>query len=232
MPPSCANSFIWALASFYHGRPSNTSSLSHGLWQASLPSRLLKPFVQSPSGFFLFLWNLFLPDTYNDSGYCQTGENPSFMDVNTTMNETPTCPAVGYQSASICVPVTVTPFAQTGITTTKCCGSPVVTSGREVCNGVRNGSCVFTISQDICVAVPVEFGAVASVGDSSTSCNGASDQDICTGCGEVRPFPRPLFLRYTAQKGSRLGAFPVICLCFRSTDRAPRRKKRRPAGIR
>ena len=102
------------------------------------------------------------------------------MDVNTTINETPTCPAVGYQSASICVPVTVTPFAQTGTTTTKCCGSPVVTSGRKVCNGVRNGSCVFTISQDICVAVPVEFG-------SYTSCNGASDQDICTGCGEVVP---------------------------------------------
>lgn len=112
MPPSCANSFVGALvlASLYHGRPSNTSSLSHGLWQASLPSRLLKPFVQSPSGFFLFLWNLFLPDTYNDSGYCQTGENPSFMDVNTTINETPTCPAVGYQSASIFVPVTVTPL--------------------------------------------------------------------------------------------------------------------------
>lgn len=154
------------------------------------------------------------------------------MDVNTPINETPTCPAVGYQSASICVPVTVTPFAQTGITTTKCCGSPVVTSGREVCNGVRNGSCVFTISQDICVAVPVEFGAVASVGDSYISCNGASDQDICTGCGEVRPFPRPLFLRYTAQKGSRLGALPAICLCLRSTDQVPRRKKCHPAGIR
>lgn len=30
------------------------------------------------------------------------------------LSETQTCPAVGYQSASICVPVTVTPFAQTG----------------------------------------------------------------------------------------------------------------------
>ena len=35
------------------------------------------------------------------------------------LNENQTCPAVGYQSASICVPVTVTPFAQTGMTTTK-----------------------------------------------------------------------------------------------------------------
>lgn len=48
------------------------------------------------------------------------------------LNEAQTCPTVGYQSASICVPVTVTPFAQTGMTTTKCCGNPVVTPGREV----------------------------------------------------------------------------------------------------
>lgn len=75
----------------------------------------------------------------------------------------------------ICVPVTVTPFAQAGITTTKCCGDPVVTPGREVCAGVKNGSCFLTITQDICVAVPVEFGAVATVGDSYINCNGASE---------------------------------------------------------
>ena len=85
------------------------------------------------------------------------------------LNETQTCPAVGYQSASICVPVTVTPFAPTGVTMTKCCGEPVVTPGREVCGGLKNGSCVFTITQDICVAVPVEFGAIATVGDTSSA---------------------------------------------------------------
>ena len=98
------------------------------------------------------------------------------------LSENQTCPAIGYQSASICVPVTVTPYAQTGVTTTKCCGTPVVTPGRETCGGVRNGSCFFTITQDICVAVPVEFGAVATVGDSFVSCNGASEEDICTTC--------------------------------------------------
>ena len=50
-------------------------------------------------------------------------------------NESQTCPAVGYQSASICVPVTVTPFAQAGVATTKCCGDPVVTPGREYAGG-------------------------------------------------------------------------------------------------
>lgn len=109
------------------------------------------------------------------------------------LSETQTCPAVGYQSASICVPVTVTPFAQTGVTTTKCCGSPVVTPGRDICGGVRNGSCFFTITQDICVAVPVEFGAVATVGDSFVNCNGVSQEDICTGCGAIAPLPESPF---------------------------------------
>ena len=50
--------------------------------------------------------------------------------IDETTNLAPeTCPAVGYQSVSVCVPVTVTPFAQTGITRTKCCGDPVVKSG-------------------------------------------------------------------------------------------------------
>lgn len=105
------------------------------------------------------------------------------------LNETQTCPAVGYQSASICVPVTVTPFAQAGVTSTRCCGTPVVTPGRDVCAGVRNGACFFTITQDICVTVPVEFGAVATVGDSFVSCNGASDQDICTSCDILPEIP-------------------------------------------
>ena len=52
------------------------------------------------------------------------------------LNEPQTCPAVGYQSASICVPVTVTPFAQAGLTATKCCGDPVVTPRP---GGVRRG---------------------------------------------------------------------------------------------
>lgn len=96
---------------------------------------------------------------------------------------------MGYQSASVCVPVTVTPFAEAGATVTKCCGDPIVTPGRETCDGVKNGSCFFTISQNICVAVPVAFGAVATVGDSYISCNGASSQDICAGCDSIQPLP-------------------------------------------
>lgn len=98
--------------------------------------------------------------------------------------ENQTCPAVGYQKADICVPVTVTPFAQTGTTVTTCCGSPTVTSGTNVCPGSKNGVCQFTISQTVCVAVPVNFGAAASVGDTYINCLSASADDICTNCDE------------------------------------------------
>lgn len=98
------------------------------------------------------------------------------------MNENQTCPTVAYQLSSVCVPVTVTPFAQAGTTITKCCTKPTVTAGKYTCNGVKNGQCVFTISQDICVEVPVEFGAVATVGDTYVACNGASADEICPDC--------------------------------------------------
>ncbi|MEG1428086.1 MAG: hypothetical protein RSC76_10390, partial [Oscillospiraceae bacterium] len=94
--------------------------------------------------------------------------NPSLVEP----MDNQTCPAVGYQSVSVCVPVMVTPFAQTGTTFTKCCGEPVVTPGKISCEGDKNGSCYFTLSQNLCVAVPVVFGAVASVGDTFVNCNG------------------------------------------------------------
>lgn len=102
--------------------------------------------------------------------------------------ENETCPATGYQAASICVPVTVTPFAEAGITTTKCCGDPIVTPGLAPCPGVKNGACAFTISQNICVSVPIEFGAEAVVGDTFVECAGATAEDICAGC-DLPPAP-------------------------------------------
>lgn len=93
-----------------------------------------------------------------------------------------TCPAVGYQKVSVCVPVTVTPFAHTQATKTQCCGNPVVVSGDTPCAGKKNGVCTFTISQTICVEVPVDFGVTATVGDTYVDCLGASSYNICTNC--------------------------------------------------
>lgn len=98
---------------------------------------------------------------------------------------TETCPATGYQTMSVCVPVTVTPFAETGATKTKCCGDSVITPGIDTCMGIKNGTCSFTISQDLCIAVPVAFGAVASVGDTYVNCTYASEKDICNDCSKL-----------------------------------------------
>lgn len=81
-----------------------------------------------------------------------------------------TCPVTACQSAGVCVPVTVTPFAKATRTRTICCGKPVITPGKITCAGVKNGSCTFTVTQDIRVTVPIEFGAVATVGDTYVSC--------------------------------------------------------------
>ena len=64
----------------------------------------------------------------------------------------------------------------------------VLFSDANGCEGLKNGSCFFTITQDICVAVPVAFGAVATVSDAYVACNGASSEDICTDCQKT-PVP-------------------------------------------
>ncbi len=96
------------------------------------------------------------------------------------------CPAVGYQSVGVCVPVSVMPFAQAGKTTTNCVGKPVVCAGEKCCKGKKNGTCSFTISQKIVVEVPVQFGATTAVGDAFVDCIGAYDKDGgCRPCREI-----------------------------------------------
>jgi len=93
------------------------------------------------------------------------------------------CETVGYQPSAVCVPVTVTPFAITGETTTFCCGEPTVSPSTTQCGGIENGSCFFTITQNICVSIPVEFGATATVGDPSVQCGEATSENVCINCG-------------------------------------------------
>lgn len=74
------------------------------------------------------------------------------------------CPVVAGQVASVSVPVTITPYVRLGCTRTTCCGSAIIERGR-LCPGTKNGSCSYTITQDIRVAIPMEFGAVAQADD-------------------------------------------------------------------
>ena len=79
------------------------------------------------------------------------------------------CVAKAHQVANVCVPITITPFANVGGIKTECCGKPVV-SFKPVCKGIENGSCKFTVSQKIKVEIPVEFGANTNVGGTFVEC--------------------------------------------------------------
>ena len=103
--------------------------------------------------------------------------------IKTTLAEdAETCPATGYQKIQVCVPVTIKPFANPGNTKTTCCGDPVVTAGINTCEGVMDGECSFTISQQLCIEVPVDFGATSTVGDAAVACGEVSNHNICNDC--------------------------------------------------
>lgn len=89
-----------------------------------------------------------------------------------------TCPVVGYQSVSVCVPVDVKPFAHTGKTRVICCCDPIVTmdDSHSHCAGKKDGTCHFTINQMLCIEVPITFGATIDVGDTFVDCLGASSE--------------------------------------------------------
>jgi len=92
------------------------------------------------------------------------------------------CPAVGTQRVSVCLPVTVTPFARVGNIEFSCCGNAVVMPGVRQCPGIENGTCSFTITQVMCVKVPVDFGAETDVGEAFVNCMEASAEDMCRDC--------------------------------------------------
>lgn len=70
----------------------------------------------------------------------------------------------GFKPSTVYVPVTITPFANAGTAATCSSGSPSI-SAAAVSGEKINGSNVFTITQNFSVSVPIEFGAVASIGD-------------------------------------------------------------------
>lgn len=83
------------------------------------------------------------------------------------------CESVFYQEETVCVPVTVTPFATPGTAKATCCGEPVVRTGAQ-CTGNQR-SCSFTITQSLCIEVPIAFGAVIETGTAAVQCGTVSE---------------------------------------------------------
>lgn len=93
------------------------------------------------------------------------------------------CRRVVYQRASVCVPVTVTPFADNGDTQVFCCGPATIITGATTCPGFTETSCSFTITQDLCIVVPLTFGADPVVSPATVQCLGVSTSpETCENC--------------------------------------------------
>lgn len=86
------------------------------------------------------------------------------------------CESVFYQKETVCVPVRVTPFARPGTARTTCCGEPVINMGGE-CAG-RQTYCSFTVTQNLCIEIPISFGAQIETGTATVQCGDVTE----TGC--------------------------------------------------
>lgn len=89
------------------------------------------------------------------------------------------CESTFYQTETVCVPVTVTPFATPGTAKANCCGRATVNPDSE-CPGT-NKSCSFTIRQKLCIEIPISFGAVIETGCAVVQCGEVSEVECdCT----------------------------------------------------
>lgn len=92
------------------------------------------------------------------------------------------CDVVAYQPATVCVPVSISPVVTTGEASLRCCGNPTISDTPCRLGATANPTISFTLTQRICIAVPISIGAEVTTGtpvvtpeDPTTdgcSCNG------------------------------------------------------------
>ena len=88
------------------------------------------------------------------------------------------CSHVCVQYADVSVPIKLNPYSNVGYVKVECCGEPeVVCRVKPECS--KSKGCEFTITQTMRVKIPVEFGAVATVGDTIVECGKCGGCDHC-----------------------------------------------------
>ena len=70
--------------------------------------------------------------------------------------------------------MTLTPTASVGNVTVACQGTPSIACVTDACGA----SVTVTMTQQICVSVPVRYGVTMTTGEPTIAC-----ADNCTGCG-------------------------------------------------
>lgn len=85
------------------------------------------------------------------------------------------CSKVGTQCVDVTAELTLTPSASVGTISVACQGAPSMT-----CVTAADGaSCTITMTQQICVSVPIRYGVTMTSGEPTIGCTDSS----CAGCG-------------------------------------------------
>lgn len=77
-----------------------------------------------------------------------------------------------FQKAKVCVPVKVKPFAMPGKAIVRCCDDPVIMN-QKMCQG-GDDFCNFTVTQELCIEIPIKFGADVETGQAKVQCKDVS----------------------------------------------------------
>lgn len=142
--------------------------------------------VNKSGGQMVFCFELTTPYPVGPNQVCLYGGGVTAAGLSIcgpVCEEVGTCETAAYQPLSVSVPVTVEPFVSEGEATTFCCGDPTVIREPARCDCIDDNTCTFVITQNLCVKVPVTFGANALVGSAIVQCGEATGEDVCTGCG-------------------------------------------------
>lgn len=84
------------------------------------------------------------------------------------------CNKISTQCVDVTAPMTLTPTACVGTVTVSCQGTPTIS-----CVSDPSGASVtVTLTQQVCVSVPVRYGVTMTAGDPTIACASG-----CTGCG-------------------------------------------------
>jgi hypothetical protein len=102
---------------------------------------------------------------------CGCGDN-----VIVQQNQITLCPATVHETVCVQAEVTITPEVIVGEVSSFCLGNPFI----GACPGTlsRTGTCIFNVSQRICVEVPLTFSAIANAVPRGIAC-GTPEIGVC-----------------------------------------------------
>lgn len=80
-----------------------------------------------------------------------------------------TCTSISSQYSDVSLPIKLRPYVSVGDLKTECVGEPIVAL-RASHNATCSYGCEITITQTICMSIPIEYGATADIGEAVANC--------------------------------------------------------------